>query len=43
MVLKKIAHRVTGHKIEFEAEFISNVTLNKKTLKCIRRGKILGS
>ena len=33
MVTKKIARSVFGQKIKFEGEFITNVTLNDKTLK----------
>ena len=33
MVTKKIARSITGQKIKFEGEFISNLTLNKKALK----------
>ena len=33
MVIKKIVHSVTGQKIKFKGEFITNVTLNEKTLK----------
>ena len=33
MVTKKIACSITGQKIKFEGEFITNVTLNEETLK----------
>ena len=30
MVARKIARSITGQEIEFEGEFITNVTLNEK-------------